>query len=254
MTMRGVVEVFADDAALMAAAATTFATAARAAIAARGRFVTALSGGSTPRKLFELLASERFAPSIDWDRVEVCFVDERGVPPDAEASNYRMTRETLLDRVAIPAAQMHRILSEDLPLVAAAAYEQTVRTLLDTPTGAPRPLPGARFDLVFLGMGANGHTASFFPGLHAVRESERWVVAEYVTEVAMWRITLTPVVLNAAAEVVFLVSGADKAAMLHRVLEGPTDPDSLPAQIIAPQHGQLRWLVDAAAAASLERR
>ncbi len=152
------------------------------------------------------------------------------------------------------AALMEAAARTNPPLVAAAAYEQTVRTLLDTPTGAPRPLAGACFDLVFLGMGANGHTASFFPGLHAVRESERWVVAEYVAEVAMWRITLTPVVLNAAAEVVFLVSGTDKAAMLHRVLEGPTDPDSLPAQIIAPQQGQLRWLVDAAAAASLEGR
>jgi 6-phosphogluconolactonase len=108
--------------------------------------------------------------------------------------------------------------------------------------------------LVLLGMGDNGHTASLFPGSHAVREAERWVVAEFVTEVAMWRITLTPAVMNAAAEVVFLVSGAEKAAMLHRVLEGPAQPDALPAQIVAPQHGQLRWLVDAAAAASLERR
>ena len=252
--MKRDLEVAGDEAALMEAAATTFVTAAQAAIAARGRFVTALSGGSTPRALFTLLATERFARSVDWSRVHVGFVDERAVPPDAEASNYRMTRETLLDRVPMPTSQVYRIRSEQPPLDAAAAYEQTLRTLLDTPAGAPRLALGARFDLVFLGMGANGHTASFFPGLHAVRESERWVVAEFVAEVAMWRITLTPIVLNAAAEVVFLVSGVEKAAMLHRVLEGPVEPDALPAQIVAPEDGRLRWIVDANAATLLETR
>jgi len=247
-------EVAGDEAALMEAAAATFVTAAEAAIGARGRFVTALSGGSTPRALFTLLATERFAHSVDWSRVHVGFVDERALPPDAAASNYRMTRETLLDRVSIPTSQVYRILGEQPPLVAAAAYERTLRTLLDTPAGAPRLAPGARFDLVFLGMGTNGHTASFFPGLHAVRESERWVVAEFVAEVAMWRITLTPIVLNAAAEVVFLVSGVEKAAMLHRVLEGPVQPDALPAQIVAPEDGRLRWMVDADAAVLLETR
>ena len=252
--MKRDLEVAGNEVALMEAAAATFVTAARSAIAARGRFVTALSGGSTPRALFTLLASEHFAGSVDWSRVHVCFVDERAVLPDAEASNYRMTRETLLDRVPIPTSQVYRIPSEQPPLVAATAYEQTLRALLDTPAGAPRTAPGARFDLVFLGMGANGHTASFFPGLHAVRESERWVVAEFVAEVAMWRITLTPIVLNAAAEVVFLVSGVEKAAMLHRVLEGPVEPDELPAQIVAPQDGRLRWMVDADAATLLEKR
>src|SRR5213076_751579 len=196
MTMRHPVEVVRDRRALMEAGAAAFVAAARAAIGGHGRFVTALSGGSTPRALFELLATERFASSVDWGRIHVCWGDERAVPPDAEASNYRMAREALLDHVPIPASQVHRIRGEEPPLIAAAAYERTLRTLFATPVGPPRPVPGARFD----------------PVLHAVREAERWVVAESVAEVAMWRITLTPVVLNAAAEVVFLVSGADKAA------------------------------------------
>ena len=252
--MRQGVEVVADRRAVMEAGATAFVAAARAAIGAHGRFVTALSGGSTPRALFELLATERFASSIDWGRIDVCWGDERAVPPEAAASNYRMAREVLLDHVPIPAAQVHRMAGEESPLAAAAAYERTLRTLFATPVGPPRPVAGARFDLVLLGMGDNGHTASLFPGLHAVREAERWVVAESVAEVAMWRITLTPVVLNAAAEVVFLVSGADKAAMLHRVLDGPVRPDEYPAQIVAPHHGRLRWLVDTEAAADLEER
>ena len=252
--MHRTVEVVADRRALMEGGAAAFVAAARAAIGAHGRFVTALSGGSTPRALFELLATERFASSVDWGRILVCWGDERAVPPDAEASNYRMAREALLDHVPIPPSQVHRVRGEEPPLVAAAAYEQTLRTLFATPVGPPRPVTGARFDLVLLGMGDNGHTASLFPGLHAVREAERWVVAESVAEVAMWRITLTPVVLNAAAEVVFLVSGADKAAMLHRVLDGPIRPDEFPAQIVAPHHGRLRWLVDAEAAALLEGR
>jgi 6-phosphogluconolactonase len=252
--MRHSVEVFTDKRALMEAGAAAFVAAARAAIGAHGRLVTALSGGSTPRALFELLATERFASSVDWGRVQVCWGDERAVPPDAQASNYRMARDALLDHVPIPASQVHRIRGEEPPMIAAAAYERTLRTLFATPVGPPRPVPGARFDLVLLGMGDNGHTASLFPGLQAVREAERWVVAESVAEVGMWRITLTPVVLNAAAEVVFLVSGADKAAMLHRVLDGPVQPDVLPAQIVAPHHGHLRWLVDAEAGAQLEGR
>ena len=248
------VEVAADRAALMEAGASAFIAAARTAIGARGRFVTALSGGSTPRALFELLATERFASSIDWSRVHVCWGDERAVPPDAAASNYRMAREALLDRVPIPASQIHRIHGENPPQVAAEAYERALRTLFATPVGPPRSDRGACFDLVLLGMGDNGHTASLFPGLLAVREAERWVVAEFVSEVDMWRITLTPVVLNAAAEVVFVLAGADKAAMLHRVLDGPVRPEALPAQIVAPSRGRLRWLVDTEAAARLEGR
>ena len=248
------VEVSADRRALMEAGASAFVAAARAAIGLRGRFVTALSGGSTPRALFELLATDRFASAVDWRHVHVCWGDERAVPPDAAASNYRMAREALLDHVPIPAEHVHRIRGEDPPPVAAEAYERTLRTLFATPVGHPGPEHRAHFDLVLLGMGDNGHTASLFPGLHAVHEAQRWVVAESVPEVGMWRITLTPVVLNAAAEVIFLVAGADKAAMLHRVLDGPVRPDELPAQIVAPHAGRLRWLVDADAAARLEDR
>jgi len=252
--MRRTVEVAADRGALMEAGASAFVAAARAGIGAHGRFVTALSGGSTPCALFVLLATERFASSVDWSRVHVCWGDERAVPPDAAASNYRMAREALLDHVPIPASQVHRIRGEDPPQVAAEAYERALRTLFATPVGPPRPEPGARFDLVLLGMGDNGHTASLFPGGTAVRERERWVVAERVDAVERWRVTLTPVVLNAAAEVAFLVSGAEKAPMLRRVLEGPHEPDALPAQVVAPRDGRLRWLVDAPAAARLDRR
>jgi 6-phosphogluconolactonase len=252
--MSRTIEVAADRRALMEAGASAVVAAARAAIGAHGRFVTALSGGSTPRALFELLATGRFASAVDWSRVHVCWGDERAVPPDAAASNYRMVREALLDHVPIPASQVHRIRSEEPPQAAAEAYERELRTLFATRVGPARPNPGAPFDLMLLGMGDNGHTASLFPGLHAVREADRWVVAEFVAEVGMWRITLTPVVLNAAAEVVFLLAGADKAAMLHRVLEGPVDPDALPAQVVAPRDGRLRWLVDADAAAGLEAR
>jgi 6-phosphogluconolactonase len=244
------VEVAADRGALMEAGASAFVAAARAAIGARGRFVTALSGGSTPRTLFELLATGRFASSIEWSRVHVCWGDERAVPPDARRATIGW-RARALDHVPIPASQVHRIRGEDPDrrgcLRADAAHPSRRRSVRRVP-------PGARFDLVLLGMGDNGHTASLFPGLQAVHEAERWVVAERVAEVAMWRITLTPIVLNAAADVLFLVSGADKAAMLHRVLDGPIDPDALPAQIVAPHHGELRWLVDRDAAALLEGR
>jgi 6-phosphogluconolactonase len=248
------VQFFGDASELTHAAAEAVVESALEAVRATGRFVIALSGGSTPNALFELLASDAYVRRIDWSRVHVFWGDERCVPPDDAASNYRSARDRLLARVAVPEPQVHRIHGEDDPTAAAAAYEQDLRATFATPTGPPRQTPGTRFDLVLLGMGPDGHTASLFPSTAAVRETERWVVAHRVAAVSMWRITLTPVVLAAAADVVFLVAGRDKAATLHRVLDGPYQPEMLPSQAIRPTAGRLRWLVDAAAAAELERR
>lgn len=232
--------------AVTAATADSLVIAAGAAIAARGRFLLVLSGGSTPKALYELLATPAYATRIDWTRVHVFWGDERCVPPDDRSSNYRMAREALLDRVPISPEAIHRMRGEDPPEQAAAAYEADLRQVF----GAGPP----RFDVVLLGMGDNGHTASLFPGLTAVRERSRWVVAEYVGEVKMWRLTLTPPALNAAANVLFVVVGGDKASMLSRVIEGPRDVDALPAQVIAPTQGLLTWMVDSAAAARLASR
>jgi 6-phosphogluconolactonase len=248
------VQVFEDAASLTRAAADVVAETAADAVRATGRFVVALSGGSTPNALFELLASPAHAGRIDWARVHVFWGDERCVPPDDAASNYRSARERLLDRVPVPRNQVHRMRGEDDPGAAAVAYQDAIRTIFATPAGPPRTVPGARFDLVLLGMGPDGHTASLFPSTAAVRESVRWVVGHHVAAVSAWRVTLTPIVFDAAAEVVFLVAGRDKAATLRRVLEGPRDPDLLPSQAIAPSTGRLRWLVDAAAASELARR
>jgi len=250
---RGEVEVVPTTEALMRAAAQSFVSSSADAIRSTGRFAVALSGGSTPKSLYTLLASDPYVASIDWSRVHVFWGDERCLAPDHPSSNYRMTRDALLSRVPIPEGNVHRIRGEEDPTVSAAAYERELRTVFATDAGPPRSERGAGFDLVLLGMGDNGHTASLFPGLRAVRETQRWVMAEYVAEVSMWRVTLTPVVINAAAEVVFLVAGGTKAAMLRRVLDGPREPDVLPAQAVAPRHGRLRWLVDVAAAAQLER-
>lgn len=238
-----------DD--LMRAAAELWAAAATTAIRASGRFAVALSGGSTPQRLYRLLASEPYASGVDWSRVHVFWGDERCVPPDDPASNYRIARESLLARVPIPAGKVHRIRGEDEPIAAAAAYERELRGSFATPDGPPRLSPGARFDLVLLGLGEDGHTASLFPGTAALREPDRWVRAVYPAETSTARVTLTPAVINAAAEVVFLVSGRAKAASLRRVREGPYRPDALPAQIVDPPAGRLRWLVDADAASDL---
>jgi 6-phosphogluconolactonase len=222
------------------------------AIAERGRFTFAFSGGSTPRPVYARLASAGYIDRIDWPRVQVFFGDERCVPPDDPLSNYQMAQTVLCDHVPIPAANVHRIHGEDPPEQAAEEYAGVLERTFggDTKTGGSPP---DGFDLVLLGMGDNGHTASLFPGLAVVTESVRWVMAPYVEVVGMWRVTLTPVIFNAAHHVAFLVAGADKAEMLPKVLEGPYQPVVLPAQIIKPTHGELRWLVDAAAAAHLRR-
>lgn len=244
------VEVFPDAAALMRGAALRFVSAASSSIARSGRCVVALSGGSTPAALYDLLASE-FRSGVDWSRVQLCFGDERCVPPNHADSNYRMARERLLERVQVPAGNVHRIEGELEPQAAAAKYEALLRKLFDTPAGPPAVESGKRFDLVLLGLGEDGHTASLFPGTKAVEEAERWVVPVFVKRLNAWRVTLTTPVFDAAAEVCFLVSGAGKSGTLRRVLKDPVAPQRLPAQVIAPHHGTLRWLVDSAAAIEL---
>ncbi|MGH7620930.1 MAG: 6-phosphogluconolactonase, partial [Gemmatimonadaceae bacterium] len=200
---------------------------------------------------FELLAREPVVSRIQWSRVHVVWCDERCVPPSDAESNYRLARETLLEHVPVPAANIHRVRGEDDPAAAAASYERVLRALLNTPEGPPSTRSGRRIDLALLGIGDNGHTASIFPRSAAVDESVHWAMAERVDAEPPWRVTLTAPVLNAAAEAVFIVSGSGKASVMKQVLDGPRQPRELPAQLIAPVSGQLRWLVDAAAAAQL---
>jgi 6-phosphogluconolactonase len=235
-------QVYPDATTLAQAAAAHWVARAKEAIAAHGRFAVALSGGSTPRATYALLATPAWAGGVEWARVHVFWGDERCVPPDHPESNYRLAREALLDHVPLPRANVHRIPTEREPAQAAAEYERTLRRFFG-PGSAPR------FDLVLLGLGADGHTASLFPGTPAVCEYERWVVAHYVSSLAAWRVTLTPAVLNAADQVTFLVAGAEKAGVLDQVLTGAYQPDVLPAQVVRPASGSLLWLVDAAARA-----
>ena len=242
-----VVKVFPGSGELIRAAAEQFVRLARRAISMRGTFSVALSGGSTPRPLYALLGTEPFSRRIDWPRIHVFWGDERCVPPEDPRSNYLLACETLLERVPIPPDHVHRIHGEADPGVAAADYERVLRSFFSTEVGRPR----ASFDLVLLGMGPDGHTASLFPGSPAVAERGRWVAAEYVESVSMWRITLTPVVVNTARNIVFLVSGPGKAAALQEVMHGPYQPERLPAQAINPPEGRLTWLLDSAAAAGM---
>lgn len=245
------IRILPDAGTLARAVADLVAARSADAIRARGRFTLALAGGETPRSAYTLLADGTYTGSVDWTRVHLLWGDERCVPPDDPRSNYRMARLALLTRVPVPPQQVHRIRGEDEPVAAAAAYETLLRGLLGS-AGADGP-PERGPDLVLLGMGPDGHTASLFPGLGAVRERVRWVVAERGGPGALWRVTLTPVVLNTAREVAFIVSGAGKAGALREVLEGPLAPDRLPAQAVRSASGRLTWLVDSAAAAALRR-
>jgi 6-phosphogluconolactonase len=238
--------------ALAERAAERIAAAAAEAIAAHGRFVIALSGGLTPGRTLGRLA-EAFVSRLDWARVHVLWGDERCVPPDGAASNYGMARRVLLDHVPIPQANVHRIHGEDDPAQAAERYEADVRALLATPAGPPRGEPGRRIDLVLLGLGEDGHTASLFPGGAALHERTRWALPARGGRPPVWRVTLTPPVIEAAAEALFLVSGSDKASVLSQVLDGPERPNELPAQAIALRRGRVRWSVDADAAAELKK-
>ncbi len=248
------IEVLPTAADLFHAAAEEFVRAARAAIGAQGRFTAALSGGSTPKALYSLLASNYAA--FAWNRVFLFFGDERHVPPTAADSNYRMVNESLLAKIAIPPENVFRVPAENPDAAAAAAdYEAHLRRFFGLRSAIrpeDRPAEFPRFDLILLGMGPDGHTASLFPDSPALDEQSRLVVANWVAKFNTRRITFTFPVLNRAAEVMFLASGADKADMLHQVLESKSAPP-LPAQRVQPSDGKLLWMVDEAAAAKLTR-
>lgn len=245
-----------DAAALSRIAAEAFVFWVRKAIERRARCHVALSGGSTPKALFELLATPDYARRVLWDNVHIWWTDERDVPAGHADSNYRMAHEALLAHVPLPAGNIHRMQTELGSEQAAAHYETEIRfafnlVRIDDETGAVLDAAGTPvFDLILLGMGDDGHTASLFPGTEALQPGERLVVSHFVEKVTMRRITMTAPLLNAADTVIFLAQGAGKAAMLKRVLLGEYLPEQLPAQGIMPA-GKLFWMVDAAAAAEV---
>jgi 6-phosphogluconolactonase len=242
------VRVLPDSAALSRAAADEFLRAARAAIEKRARFTVALSGGSTPKAIFGLLAADEAEGrnKLAWDKVQVFFGDERHVPPDHPDSNYRMASEALLSKVPIPTANVHRVRAELDAALAAAEYESELRSVFGSRAGE---IP--RFDLIMLGMGPDGHTASLFPGSAALKEQTALVCANWVEKFNSHRITFTYPLLNAADEVMFVAGGADKAEMLRNVLRGDPSGRTYPAQGVRPVAGRLLWLVDEAAAGKL---
>ncbi|CAA9435472.1 MAG: 6-phosphogluconolactonase, eukaryotic type [uncultured Rubrobacteraceae bacterium] len=235
------VHLFETPERLAGAAARAFVERAEKATAERGRFAVALAGGSTPKATYEVLARDH-AGRVDWPNVHVFFGDERTVPPDHEDSNYRMAREALLDRV--PVGPVHRMRGELPPDEAAASYEEELREFF----GAEPPV----LDLIMLGIGGDGHTASLFPETSALEVTDRLVVANPVLKLETIRLTLTAPVLNAAREVVFLVAGGGKAEALEEILEGDADPRAYPAKLVRPPGGPT-WMVDRAAAGLLKR-
>jgi len=237
-----------DAAALARRAAQYFVEMAGESVAARGQARIAISGGSTPRAAFALLAdpSQPWRARMPWDKLELYWVDERCVPPDHPESNFRMTREAMLDHVPLRPEQIHRMEGELEPEVAAARYESELRNSFRL-EGAESP----RFDLIALGMGDDGHTASLFPHTKAIHEMGRLVTANHVPQKDTWRITLTWPVINHARSVFFLIGGADKAAVLQEVFAGSRDPERLPSQLIWPSGGILTLILDKAAAALL---
>lgn len=243
---RGEVRVLPDAEALARAAADLFAHLTIEAVTLRGRAIVALSGGTTPRRMGELLATPPARERVPWNRLEIFWGDERWVPQDDAESNAGVARRTFLDRVPLPPTQVHPF-STDLPdpATAARAYAARIQEIIGAGEGVPR------FDLVLLGMGDDGHTASLFPGTAALSEHDTWVVANHVPELETVRLTLTVPVLNGGREVVFLVGGAGKAEALAAVLEGPEATSRLPAQLIRPVDGHLLWLVDRDAASQL---
>ncbi len=229
-------------------AADWIASSVEAAVGARGTARIAISGGSTPKRAFELLAdpAHNFCKRIDWGRLLLFFVDERCVSPESPDSNYRLAKETFLSKAPLPEGNVIRIEGELAPEEAAARYESAMRNRFRL-EGAELP----RFDLIVLGMGSNGHTASLFPHSAALHETMRLAVATQVEDKNPWRVTLTWPVINHADKIFFLIQDASKAEVLKEVLLGPYQPERLPSQLIRPESGELGLLLDRAAASKL---
>ena len=241
-------QVSASAEAVAQGAAQLFADSIAQAVKVRGVARVAISGGSTPRDMFEMLAdpSHPFLHGIPWERLQLFWVDERSVPPTDHDSNYRMTREAMLDTVPLPASNIHRIEAELAPEEAAARYEAEIRNAFKL-EGAQTPT----FDLVLLGIGPDGHTASLFPHTEGLNEMARIAIANHVPQLNTWRITLTWPVITAAREVAFLMEGAGKAEKVREVFAGEYKPEDLPSQLIRPANGKLTLVVDTAAVAEL---
>lgn len=238
------IEVYETPKELAWAAAMRFASLAEQSVSERGRFTVALSGGSTPKALFSILAERPFADALPWHSIYFFWGDERCVPPDHADSNYRMTNETLLSKVAIPPENVFRIPAEDEDHKRAAAnYSTTIQQFFNSDS--------PQFDLVFLGMGADGHTASLFPNTTALQVKDQIAAANFVEKFQAFRITLTATTINHAHNVTFLIGGEDKAATLKEVLEGEHQPQTYPSQMIQPANGELLWMLDESAAANL---
>lgn len=235
---------YKDKQELAEAAARDFVERAQKAIEDTGRFVVALAGGSTPEATYEMLATEEYADRLDWSKVHVFFGDERSVPPDDEDSNYRMANEALLSHVSV--GSVHRMKGELHPDEAAAEYEEELREFFGTPGRPPE------FDLIQLGIGDDGHTASLFPNTPALDVTDCWVAQNPVPKLETVRITLTLPVLNAAKAISFLIAGEGKAEALREVLEGDADPYDYPSKFVQPV-GELNWMADQEAASMLDQ-
>ena len=235
-------------AAVAQAAAEFFTSNVVAAVQARGLARVAISGGTTPKTMFAFLAdpTQPFVKQVPWDKLDLFWVDERCVPPDHPESNYRMTNEALLSKVPLPAEHIHRMEGELEPETAAARYESLLRSAFKL-EGAQTPT----FDLILLGMGDDGHTASLFPHTEALHDMTHLVVANHVPQKDAWRITLTWPVINQGREVAFLIEGPGKAQVLHDVFLGPYAPETHPSQLIRPASSLLTLLLDDAAASKL---
>ena len=243
ITRNSAIEIYNGPTDLHVAAAELFIKKAQAAINDHGRFTVALSGGSTPQQLYELLATEPYCQQISWQQVVVFWGDERWVPANDEQSNQRMARIALLNKVPIPAENIVPIRFEDSPEKSACVYEAQLHSHF---TGE---LP--RFDLILLGLGPDGHTASLFPGTAAVTEQHRWTSPATPQGQTLARITLTLPVINAAAQITFLVAGDSKAAMIKQIMDKQLAQPPLPAQLVCPTKGKLIWLLDKAAGQQL---
>lgn len=231
-----------DETAASLEAAERFTCAAIRAVAKRGVFHVAVSGGSSPKGMYEALASREFAELVPWSRTELFFADERCVPPESEESNYRLVNKLLLSTVPIPESNVHRFHGEDPPEAAADSYEREIHRVMD---GSPS------FDLIVLGMGQDTHTASLFPCSPALSEGGKHVAANYIEKLGAYRLTLTIPAINHAELVIILVFGENKADSLAEVLHGSVDIDQHPVQAIQPLHGRLLWIVDQEAASAL---